>query len=234
MPDKTESKCQIVSFSFLKVNPNWRQLPVEERSEQKREFQEALERWANNEMRILSYSTMGTRADSDMLLWRICYSLDCLSSAHSDMMRTAMGGYLTVSHSYLAMTRRSQYLIGKEADNPQSMHSYIRPGNHRYMIVYPYSKARSWYQLPFEDRQRMVHEQMKLVDQFPSMHMHTMYSFGLDDNEFLISAEADRLQDCIEMTMRLREVDNYNYVANDTPRFTCIRTTIPDMLERLG
>ena len=93
MPDKVESRCQIVSFSFLKVNPAWRLLPIADRTEQKQEFQQALERWATNEMRILSYSTMGLRPDCDMMLWRICYSLDCLSSAHSDHDENTMGAY---------------------------------------------------------------------------------------------------------------------------------------------
>jgi len=185
-------------------------------------------------MRILSYSTMGLRADCDMLLWRICYSLDCLSSAHSDMMKTALGSYLTMTHSLLAMTRRSQYLIGHEENNPAPMRGYIRPGNHKYMMVYPYTKTHTWYQLPFEDRQRMIQEQMRLVDDLPGIHLHTMYSLGIDDQEFVIAVEADRPQDVIETAMKLREIDNYNYVAVDSPKFTCIRTTIPEMLERLG
>jgi chlorite dismutase len=234
MPDRVESRCQIVSFSFLKVNPSWRLLPVEERTEQKQEFQRALERWATNEMRILSYSTMGLRGDCDMLLWRICYSLDCLSSAHSDMMKTSMGAYLSMTHSFLAMTRRSEYLIGHEDSNPAPLRGYIRPGNHKYMMVYPYTKTRTWYQLPFEDRQRMIQELMRLIDEVPGIHMHTMYSLGIDDQEFVIAVEADRPQDVIETAMKLREIDNYNYVAVDSPRFTCIRTSIPDMLERLG
>lgn len=234
MSEKNESKCQIVSFSFLKLNPSWRGLSEQERTDQKREFQGALESWAGNEMRILSYSMLGMRADCDMLLWRICYSLDCLSSAHSDMMKTSMGAYLTMSHSLLAMTRKSQYLIGKEEDNPHAMRGYIRPGNHRYMVVYPYTKSRAWYQLPFEDRQRMVHEQMKLLTGMPEIHLHTMYSFGVDDQEFVIAIEADRPQDCVEAAMKLREIDNYNYVSVDSPKFMCLRTTIPDMLDRLG
>jgi len=149
------------------------------------------------------------------------------------MMKTAMGAYLSVAHSFLGMTRRSQYLIGNEDDNPKPLRSYIRPGNHKYMVVYPYTKTRTWYQLPFEDRQRMIQEQMKLLDELPNFHLHTMYSLGLDDQEFVIAAEADRPQDCIEMAMKVREIDNYNYVAVDTPRFTCIRASIPEMLERL-
>jgi chlorite dismutase len=169
-----------------------------------------------------------------MLLWRICYSLDCLSSAHSDMMKTSMGAYLSMTHSFLAMTRRSEYLIGHEDSNPAPLRGYIRPGNHKYMMVYPYSKTRTWYQLPFEDRQRMIQELMRLIDEVPGIHMHTMYSLGIDDQEFVIAVEADRPQDVIETAMKLREIDNYNYVAVDSPRFTCIRTSIPDMLERLG
>ena len=80
----------------------------------------------------------------------------------------------------------------------------------------------------------MIQELMRLIDEVPGIHMHTMYSLGIDDQEFVIAVEADRPQDVIETAMKLREIDNYNYVAVDSPRFTCIRTSIPDMLERLG
>ena len=42
-------------------------------------------------MRVLTYSTVGLRGDCDFMLWRISYSLECLSNAQSDLMKTQLG-----------------------------------------------------------------------------------------------------------------------------------------------
>src|SRR5438093_13292693 len=89
-----EVRRQLISFTFYKVMPEWRRLPRSERQEHKREAAEVLHRWADfAELRLLSYSTVGTRPDCDMALWRICYSLDCLQSMSAEFLATRLGGY---------------------------------------------------------------------------------------------------------------------------------------------
>src|SRR4051794_26552169 len=158
---------QIVNFAFLRVLPEWRRLPSAERHEHKQEALRVLQRWNCEDMRILTYSTAGMRADCDLMLWRICYSLDCLSTAHSDLMKTQLGSYLEETHSFIGMTKRSQYQVGSENHNDFSLRGYIKPGGTRYLIVYPFSKTREWYRRPFEDRQRIVHEQINVAQEFP-------------------------------------------------------------------
>lgn len=225
---------QIVNFAFFRVLPEWRRLSIAERREHKDEAARVLQRWDCEDMRVLSYSTAGLRGDADMMLWRISYSLECLNAAHSDFMKTHLGGYLESSHSFLGMTMRSQYVIGHEKDNPQALRSYIKAGGSKYLVVYPFSKTREWYLRPFEERQRIVTEQIKTAQEFPRVRMNTVYSMGVDDNEFVIALETDYLEDLVDMGMRLREVENSLHILRDVPRLTSMGMPIEQMLERLG
>lgn len=231
---KPSARRQFVNFAFFKLKPEWRRLSIDERHEHKQETVRVLNRWNNEDMRILTYSNMGLRADADFMLWRICYSLDCLSSAHTDFMKTHLGGYLETTHSYLGMTRRSQYLIGKEHDHTPALRDYIKPGGTRYLAVYPFTKTREWYLRAFEDRQRIVGEQIKALGEFTRVRMNSVYSYGLDDNEFVIALECDSPEDLVEMGMRLREVENSIFVLKDTPRITSIKVSAEEMLDRIG
>jgi chlorite dismutase len=64
--------------------------------------------------------------------------------------------------------------------------------------------------------------------------MNTVYSMGVDDNEFVIALETDFLEDLVDLAMRLREVENSLHILRDVPRLTSMSMPIEQMLERLG
>jgi chlorite dismutase len=231
-PSREETRRQFVSFTFYQLQPEWRRLPAAEREEHRREFATVVGKWRESEqMKALTYSLTGVRADADMMLWRICYSLDCLQQMEAELMRTSLGAYLRKPQSFLAMTRRSQYQIGHGHGQLEHM---IRCGTHRYATIVPFIKTRSWYQLPFEERQRIVNEYIDVIAEVPRVRMNTLYSFGIDDQEFVLVFESDDLADIVDLKMRLRETDNANYIERDTPVYTAVHCTTDEMLERLG
>ncbi|HXZ79288.1 MAG TPA: chlorite dismutase family protein [Terriglobales bacterium] len=229
-----DQKRQFVNFSFFRIAPEWRGLPKEEREWQKGEALDTLKRWCNPDMRMLTYSMVGLRSDCQMMLWRICYSLDCLSSAHADFMHTRLGSYLQVAHSYLSMTRRSVYLIDQEHHKFFDPKGVIRPGAGKYLFVVPLVKTRSWYQLPLEERQRMINEQIEVGDEFRNVRLHVMYSFGIDAQDLMLAYETDRPEQMLDLAMRMRETDAASYTESEGPVFTCLQTSPQEMLERLG
>ncbi len=236
MPERThrdppETRRQVVSFTLYKVQPEWRRLPAAEKAEHRREFASVIGKWRqSDQMTALTYSLSGLRADSDMMLWRICYSLECLQQMQAELMRTPLGAYLETPHSYLAMTRRSQYKIGQGRDDENT----IKCGNFRYVSVLPFIKTRNWYQLAFEERQRIVNEYIDTIADFPRVRMNTLYSFGIDDQEFVLVFESDDPADIVDLKMRLRETENATYIQQDTPVFTAIQCDADQMLEPLG
>ncbi len=232
---KEPHRRQFISFSFYRVLPEWRRLPLEEREDQRREFGEVLRKWnVPDTMRVLTYSLVGIRRDADLMLWRICYSVNCLQDMASDLRRTRLGGYLVTAYSFLGMTRRSEYLINLHEAHA-TLRGVVRPGGGKYLSVFPMVRTRDWYLLPFEDRQRAVQEMMRANNEVPgSMQRHVIYSFGLDDQDFVVALEADQPEEFVERMMQLRETVSSRYTQRDTPVLLCAQSSIEEMLEKIG
>jgi chlorite dismutase len=100
--------------------------------------------------------------------------------------------------------------------------------------VYPFVKKREWYFLPHEERRLAMAQHFKIGHKYPSIQIHTGYSFGLDDQEFVLAFETDKPADFSELVMELRSSEASRYTAIETPIFTCITMPINEILNLLG
>ena len=228
-------KRQYVSFTFFKVDPAWRRLPKEERERGKAQFVEVANRWGTSgKMNVLSYTTVGMRPDTELMMWRICYVLDELQQMTTELLATDLGKYLTTPYNYLAMTKRSTYLIGHEHEGQTDSRGTLRPGRFKYIFVYPFVKTRKWYLLHAETRQGIMNEHIRVGTKYQSVKLNTTYSFGLDDQDFVVAFESDHPEDFLDLVMELRETDGSEYTVRDTPIFTCILKDAKGMVDTLG
>jgi chlorite dismutase len=226
---------QIVCFSFYKIMPEWRRLPSEEKAAHKTAFAEVLAKWNKpGEFLSLTYSTMGTRGDVDMCVWSIGYAVDELNRMRSELLSTPLGGWLTIPHNYLSMTKRSQYQIDRPDESEGEGRGAIRPGGQKYIFIYPFWKTRPWYLLSAAERQRLMKEHIDVGLKFPRVKLNTTYSFGIDDQEFVVAFETNFPEDFLDLVQQLRETEISMYTLQDTPIFSCVRLPPKDMLDRLG
>jgi chlorite dismutase len=227
--EQQPTRRQVVKFSFYQVDAAWRALPGTERVAQKAELCAAVESfWNRQQMR--SYSIVGMRGDADFLLWQIGDGLDDIQALATAVMSTSMAPHLSMPYSYLAMTRRSVYVSAEEAHEREKLH----PVDSKYFFVYPFVKTREWYQLPLEERQAMMNQHITVGRKYPSVKLNTTYSFGLDDQEFVVSFETDEPADFLDLVMELREATTSLYTLRDTPIFSCIAMSLPEVLDTLG
>ncbi len=224
---------QFVKFNFYAVDPAWRMLPWEERDHHRREFSEVVEE-LGSAMLVRSYSLVGLRADTDFLLWQASDSLEQLQETATRLWSTGLGKHLTQPYSYLAMTRRSQYLGKHQHEGQEGVRKKVRPSDARYFVVYPFLKTREWYLLPKGERQSMMEAHFAVGHKYPSVKINTSYSFGLDDQEFMVAFETDSPHDFLDLVMDLRETEGSRYTLKDTPIFTCIHRPIEETLASLG
>ena len=228
-------KRQIVCFSFYKVMPEWRRLPAAEKAAHKAAFAEVLHRWDKpGEFLSLTYSTVGTRGDVDMCVWSIGYGVDELNQMRSELLRTPLGGYLSTPHSFLAMTKRSQYQIDRADESEGEGRGAIRPGGQKYIFIYPFWKTRPWYLLPMGERKRLMDEHIRIGLSYPRVKLNTTYSFGIDDQEFVVAFETNFPEDFLDLVQQLRETEISMYTLKDFPIFSCVRVPPQEMLDRLG
>ena len=232
---KPAVKRQIVCFSFYKVMPEWRRLDAETKAEHREAFAAVLARWNKpGEFLSLTYSTVGTRGDVDMCVWSIGYAVEELNRMRSELMATPLGGYLTSPHSFLAMTKRSQYQIDREDESAGEGRGAIRPGGQKYIFIYPFWKTRPWYLLPMTERKRLMDEHIRIGLLYPRVKLNTTYSFGIDDQEFVVAFETNFPEDFLDLVQQLRETEISLYTLQDTPIFSCVRVSPAEMLSRLG
>ena len=224
---------QFVKYSFFKVDLQWRKLPGGDRERSKTEFAAVVDEFAS-EMSIISYSLLGTRGDVDFMLWKVSPTLELLDALASQLNRTDLGKYLHVPHSYLAMTRRSPYLDQHRHPGQGATGEMMRSVGRDYLFVYPFVKTHDWYQLPQDERQRMMDEHFQIGHRYPSVKISTSYSFGLDDQEFVLGFETDSPSDFLDLVMELRESEARPYTLRDTPIFSCVHKPLKECLDGLG
>jgi chlorite dismutase len=223
---------QIVKYAFYKADPAWRGLPDEERAAARKELAELLDDRRERFPMLRTYSTVGMRGDADMLIWAAAKTLDEISDLEVAIRRTALGRWLDTPHSFLAMTKRSQY---EDRLDPTSREKLkVKPGRAKYLFIYPFVKTRAWYLLPFEERQKMMDAHIEIGHRFPTVKLNTTYSFGLDDQEFVVAFETDSPEDFLDLVMALRETRSSEFTLRDTPIFSCIAGEPLAVLETLG
>jgi chlorite dismutase len=180
-----------------------------------------------------SYSLYGLRSDCDFMLWQATYAVEDLQALSSRIRRSAMGPYLSETHALLSMTKRSVY-VGKNARGAHDPRLVIAPEDRKYLFVYPFVKTRPWYALSMEDRKRMMNEHIRVGLKYPSVLLNTTYSFGLDDQEFVVAFETDSISDFLDLVQELRETEASRYTLRDTPMFTCVAQPLNEILENIG
>ena len=224
---------QFVKFSFFQIDPAWRRLPEAERQAGKRAFQSVLETYAER-MILRSYSLVGIRGDCDFLLWGVSEDLETIQDLHGALLATGLGQYASLPYSYLSQTRRSIYVDKHRHADQEGTRLAITPGTAKYLFVYPFVKTRAWYALPMERRQQMMDVHITMGHKFPTVRLNTTYSYGLDDQEFVLAFESDYPNDFLDLVMALRDTEASSYTERDTPIFTCVAKSPGDMLDLLG
>ena len=227
------AKGQFVQYAFYRIDPSWRLLPGDVQAEQKADFLQAVERGGAG-VQIRGYSLTGIRADADFLLWSVAPAVDAFQQLGTAILSSALGPYLRLAYAYLAITKRSIYVTNHHHEGQDGRRLQISPSGARYLFVYPFVKTRAWYQLSLEERQRMMNEHIRIGHKYPTVKLNTTYSFGLDDQEFVVAFETDKPADFVDLVMELREAECSLYTQRDTPIFTCIAQSLPDVLESLG
>ncbi len=229
---KPKQPRQMVRFSFYKLDQQWQLLPADVRERGKAELTQIFADYGEDAL-IRSFSLYGLRSDCDFMLWQASIEIDDLRKLSSQIRCSAMGPYLREAQSYLSMTKRSIY-VGKNARGAHDPRLVIIPEDRKYLFVYPFVKTRPWYALSWEDRKRMMNEHIRVGLKYPSVSLNTTYSYGIDDQEFVVAFETDNLADFLDLVQELRETEASAYTLRDTPMYTCIAQSIPDILEAIG
>src|SRR3712207_3562053 len=130
-----------------------------------------------------------------------------------------------IPYSFLAMTKESEYSDESRLE--------VRPAHAKYLFVYPFVKTRAWYALDPDERWRIMQEHIRVGREYPRVDLNTSYSFGPDDQEFVVEFETDHPGDFLDLVQRLRTTESSSFTLRDTPTFTCISASVERALNAL-
>ena len=214
----------VVKYTFLKLDPAWRRQDAEQRAADKREFAAACEDFAEGHL-LRAFSLVGTRGDADLMLLSQSINLEHIHEFHVVLGQSGLMKWCSIPYSFLAMTKESEYSDESRLE--------VRPAHAKYLFVYPFVKSREWYGMDSKERWRIMQEHIKVGREYPSVDLNTSYSFGLDDQEFVVAFETDEPADFLDLVQRLRTTESSAYTLRDTPTFTCISASVERALNAL-
>jgi chlorite dismutase len=173
------------------------------------------------------YTVFPARSDTDILIW----SAWEVSEA-GDKTEAAFTGYQAVSEgwrkyvrpvqSLWGYTRVSTYARGK---SEQDMDPFDESERATYFVAYPFSKTKEWYLMSMDARQGQMNEHIKLGKQYPEIKQLLLYSFGVQDQEFVVAYEMENLPKFSELVNGLRATEARRHTLLDTPLITGIHRT---------
>jgi chlorite dismutase len=213
-----------VKYTFLCVDPAWRRLDAGQRARDKQEFAAACADFAEGHL-LRAFSLVGTRGDADLMLLSQAQNLERIHEFHVVLGQSGLMKWCSVPHSFLAMTKESEYSDESRLE--------VRPAHAKYLFVYPFVKTREWYRLAADERYRIMQEHIRIGREFPSVDLNTSYSFGLDDQEFVVAFETDEPGDFLDLVQKLRGTESSRYTKRDTPTFTCVSASVERALGAL-
>ena len=219
------SERTFVKYTFFKVDPAWRRRDAQERAHDKREFAAACNNFAEDHY-LRAYSLVGMRGDCDLMVRSASANLDAIHELHVLFNESGLMRWAEIPYSYLAVTKESLY-----ADEPQPLQP--RPNDHRYLVVYPMWKKREWYRLDDDERMRIMRDHIAVGRSYTNISTNTAYSYGLDDQEFVVAFDVDDPKEFLDLVQELRGTESSAYTASETPIFTCLHTSVERALDAL-
>ena len=163
-----------------------------------------------------------TETDVDLIVWCALTADDKNDAARFfERFAAANNPYrqlIELKDSLWGFTRPSQYSKARSKQEIDPFAATRKP----YLIIYPFSKTTEWYLMSREARQGMMNEHIRIGKQHEDISQLLLYSFGLQNQEFVVVYETDDLVQFSELVNELRDTEARRFTSRDTPLHTAI------------
>ena len=180
--------------------------------------------------RVEAYQLYPTRPEVDLLLWSALPADDpAAPAAFFDRFARAVGRcrpHLSPATTLWGLTRPSPYTRRGGSDREIDA---VGGDRHRYLIAYPFSKTADWYLLPEGERRELMGGHIRVGRRYDQVRQLLLYSFGLQDHEFVVVYEVDDLTPFSDLVRDLRETEARRFTLLDSPILTAVH--LPDITD---
>jgi chlorite dismutase len=174
-----------------------------------------------------TYSTVGFRADADLMRWLVGESPQDLQRFLVEFRRTRAGRLLSPSWMFMGAVKPAEF-------TPDHRPAFVKgTPPETFLCVYPFVRTPEWYLLPAEERGELLREHGLLGREFPEVLANTTSGFGLGDWEWILAFEAERAESLVDVIRALRNTKARLYTKVETPFVTGIRKSFAEALDDL-
>jgi len=211
-----------IAFQCWKLDRAWRRQDPAAKQAQISAFVAACDDASKGLKHFAAFSTAGLKSDVDFILWAKATSLDALHALALKQRSTEMSRWMDLSHNYLAMLKGSPYDQDDKIFKPAEFYKFL--------FLYPFVKTRAWYALPIAERMRIMRGHIDRAAAYPMVRINTSYSFGIDDQDFVVAFESNEADKFVNLVQELRETESSEYTARDTPMYVGVQMPLAELL----
>jgi chlorite dismutase len=200
-----------VNILALSFNSEWWKLSELEMNKELAQIEEALKKFIEEKEIDVLRIFNSLRYDNDLIFWIIANDTNKIIEFQR-IIKKNIGKYSNFKHGFLSILEPSPYFKGE-----------LKPFNKepkRYFIAYPMKRDPEWFLLSEEERKKIVEEHIRIAATHPEnkgIISYTSYSFGIDDNEYVVFYELDSLVSWSHVVEKLREAKHRKWVLREEP-----------------
>lgn len=217
MPEQTPRTLN--HFAFFRFRQAYHQLDNNSRKQVRSQLLMHLTHVADH---LEIYQIYPTSITADFLVWT-AMEAESPDSLHAFFTRLAQTtnpflNHIEPVHTLWGLTKPSQYTKSRST---QEIDPFAK-SRKLYLTIYPFAKTGDWYLMSREARQGMMNEHIRIGKEYPEIKQLLLYSFGLQDQEFVVVYETNNLIHFSDLVYALRDTEARRYTKGDTPIFTAI------------
>ncbi|HEY4759002.1 MAG TPA: chlorite dismutase family protein [Thermoguttaceae bacterium] len=206
-------------FAFFRFRQTYHRLDNHQRKELHRQLLVHLGHAAGH---LDIYQIYPTSEAADILVWTAVEASDP-QSPHDFFARFSQAvapffDLIEPVHTLWGLTKPSQYTKSRST---QEIDPFAK-SRKIYLTIYPFTKTSDWYLMSREARQGMMNEHIRIGKEYPEIKQLLLYSFGLQDQEFVVVYETDDLAQFSDLVYVLRDTEARRFTKSDAPLFTAL------------
>jgi len=174
-----------------------------------------------------TYSTVGFRADADLMLWLVGHSPQELQRFLVEFRRTRAGRLMELTWTFMGAVKPAEF-------TPDHQPAFVKgTPPETFLCVYPFVRTPEWYLLPRDERGELLREHGIVGREYPQVLANTTSGFGLGDWEWILAFEAARADTLVDVIRQLRNTKARLYTKVEIPFVTGIRKPVAEALDDL-
>ena len=214
-----ESERSLNHFALYRFKDSYWQLPDEARDKFHRTWLTALRDTAE---KVDLYQIFPTESRIDFVAWSALSLKDQDSTAaFFKKASRAINSYRRLIEPIITLWGYTSGSTYSRARSAQEIDPFSN-SRKKYLVIYPFVKTKEWYLLGKDARQGMMNEHIRLGKGYSQISQLLLYSFGVQNQEFVVVYETDDLPLFSDLVRELRETDGRLYTERDTPLHSAI------------